>query len=333
MEYLDSRNLRITVPVGFKVASPTPIDSRLVVESVSQLYELENNNLAYYGLMVYCEEEDTYYKYSRNGWVSTNKTDSIVSHFSLVSPVRDDNGVITQKGSLSINTKASIDFIIQSIEEIKLLTLDKLTINSKNTVINGTEEIYLDSPKVTMRNGEYVGGENGQPAPVTLDINGAVNISHFIKAYSITIDYLNLGSTKPGIIIGGVTKLFNGHSDVSFSHAELTTILDNTSGYNLSNKLKAKAGNHVAWATLTAAGWSGSAVPYSQTVTVSGITDENPMLISGLEDGASAATQAEYIKAFGIISSGTGTFTVSSQSATFKVYKKPTTDCKIGLKG
>lgn len=84
--------------------------------------------------------------------------------------------------------------------------------------------------------------------------------------------------------------------------------------------------------TLSASGWTGNSAPYIQTVTVEGITEkDNPILVSALSDGADLATQKAYIKAFGIVSSGTGT--TGSGTVTFKVYKKPATDIKIGLKG
>lgn len=90
--------------------------------------------------------------------------------------------------------------------------------------------------------------------------------------------------------------------------------------------------NHTTEVTLTAAGWIGSAAPYMQTVNVAGATtDLEAILVSALSDGASAATQKAYSKAFGIISSGTAT--LGNGIATFKTYKKPATDCKVGLKG
>lgn len=86
-------------------------------------------------------------------------------------------------------------------------------------------------------------------------------------------------------------------------------------------------------ATLKAASWSGSAAPYSQAVTVSGITTSmNPILVSTLADGATAATQKSYNKAYAIISQGTANIT-SNGNITFKVYKKPSIDITVGLKG
>lgn len=89
---------------------------------------------------------------------------------------------------------------------------------------------------------------------------------------------------------------------------------------------------HVTQVTLSASGWSGSSAPYTQTVNVSNAKSSlEPILVSALNDGANADTQKAYAKAFGIISSGTAT--VGDGSATFKVYKKPATDCTVGLMG
>ena len=90
--------------------------------------------------------------------------------------------------------------------------------------------------------------------------------------------------------------------------------------------------NHVTEVTLTATGWTGSAAPYTQTITVSGATEDmEAMVVSALEDGATEAAQKSYSKAFGIVTSGTAY--LGEGTATFRVYKKPVTDIKIGLKG
>lgn len=89
---------------------------------------------------------------------------------------------------------------------------------------------------------------------------------------------------------------------------------------------------HVTEITLTAAGWTGDQAPYVQTVSVSGATEDmEPILVSALEDGAATDIQKAYVKAFGIISSGTAV--LGDGTATFKVYKKPTADVVVGLRG
>ncbi len=89
--------------------------------------------------------------------------------------------------------------------------------------------------------------------------------------------------------------------------------------------------NHVTELTLTAAGWEGGG-PFVQMVSVPGAAaDMEPLLVSALPDDADAAAQKTYTKAFGIISCGTAT--VGNGTVIFKAYKKPATDCKVGLKG
>ena len=79
--------------------------------------------------------------------------------------------------------------------------------------------------------------------------------------------------------------------------------------------------DHVALAVLPASGWTGSSAPYIQTVS----------LVCVLADGASLEVQKAYMKAFSLISSGTGV--LGEGVATFKVYKKPATDITVGLLG
>ena len=89
---------------------------------------------------------------------------------------------------------------------------------------------------------------------------------------------------------------------------------------------------HVTPVMLAVDGWTGTAAPYSQTVAVSGAKESmEPILVSAVEDGAGEADQKAYIKAFGIISSGTAC--VGDGEAIFKVYKKPVIDITVGLKG
>lgn len=89
---------------------------------------------------------------------------------------------------------------------------------------------------------------------------------------------------------------------------------------------------HVTPVTLPASGWTGDAAPFTQTVAVSGaIEGMEPMLVSALRLGASAAEQKAYIKAYGIICSGTAE--LGDGAAMFSVYKKPASDITVGLKG
>ncbi|RHP57405.1 hypothetical protein DWZ16_10950 [Clostridium sp. AF29-8BH] len=92
--------------------------------------------------------------------------------------------------------------------------------------------------------------------------------------------------------------------------------------------------NHVTTVTLTASGWNqieASGI-YSQQLSLDGVTAEDePLLVSALEDGADTSTQLAYSKAFGIVASGTAV--TGDGYVSFKTYKKPATDVTVGLKG
>lgn len=123
-------------------------------------------------------------------------------------------------------------------------------------------------------------------------------------------------------------------SDFNTWFSEIKGILGEDAATSLATQILElkKAMGEPALVTLTADGWTGTEAPYEQTVTVSGATaDMEPILVSALTDGAVVDVQKAYMKAYGIISSGTAT--LGDGSATFKVYKKPETDCMVGLKG
>ena len=90
--------------------------------------------------------------------------------------------------------------------------------------------------------------------------------------------------------------------------------------------------DHVALVVLPVSGWTGSSAPFTQTVSVEGAKENQDVrLVSALADGASLEVQKAYMKAFSIVSRGTGV--LGDGKATFKVYKKPATDITVGLQG
>lgn len=89
---------------------------------------------------------------------------------------------------------------------------------------------------------------------------------------------------------------------------------------------------HITPVILMKDAWIGTEAPYTQTVNIIGAKEEwNPILVSMLDDGATLEIQKSYVKAYSIISSGSGI--VNDGSATFTVYKKPEIDITVGLRG
>lgn len=130
------------------------------------------------------------------------------------------------------------------------------------------------------------------------------------------------------------TEVSNSDGTISFTDKTVYTQEGDSFGADDINSITKNVNqiNHITEVTLTADGWTGDTAPYEQVVDVSGIrADDNPILVSLLPDNASPTVQNAYMKAFGRISSGSGT--VVAGSITFRAYKKPVTDITIGLKG
>lgn len=98
------------------------------------------------------------------------------------------------------------------------------------------------------------------------------------------------------------------------------------------NKAMIERERNVTEVLLTAVDWQEENGLYIQTISVPGAEEDmDPVLYSALADEADAEARKAYKKAFGIISSGSGI--VRAGTATFKVDKKPATDCMVGLRG
>lgn len=98
------------------------------------------------------------------------------------------------------------------------------------------------------------------------------------------------------------------------------------------NKKEIEREKAVTEVLLTAADWQEENGLYIQTVSIPGAEEgTEPVLYSALPDDADAETRKAYKKAFGIIAGGSGS--IGAGTATFKVDKKPATDCTVGLRG
>ena len=90
--------------------------------------------------------------------------------------------------------------------------------------------------------------------------------------------------------------------------------------------------NVVKAVTVPYTGWTGDSVPYSQTISVSGVTAQStPELHSNMAKTLTLANQKKYISNYGKLSEGyieTGEGTV-----TFYVWKKTTSNISVLLKG
>lgn len=79
--------------------------------------------------------------------------------------------------------------------------------------------------------------------------------------------------------------------------------------------------------TLTSAGWTGSG-PFTQAVTVNGITNKNYEIYTNIPENYSVANAKNYLKAFGCITFGK----TETNKVTFQAYKKPSINISVRLR-
>lgn len=108
--------------------------------------------------------------------------------------------------------------------------------------------------------------------------------------------------------------------------------LDARMGKTLSDQIASvKTGAIDQIVNLTAAGWTGDTAPYSQTVNVTGMTDELLCeLFSACPKSATVAEREAYNEAFALVASGYAE--TADGSATFLVDEKPTIDIGVRIK-
>ena len=103
----------ITVASGFDLGAKTPLDSRLVAETLDELQEHIDNNRAYEGMMVYVKETQLTYQYLGERWmVFTNGGYSGQSTSIIV----DDLNSVLVNASLSANQGRVLREMIEMVQ-------------------------------------------------------------------------------------------------------------------------------------------------------------------------------------------------------------------------
>jgi hypothetical protein len=144
----------------------------------------------------------------------------------------------------------------------------------------------------------------------TVKVNGTALTPDSSKAVNVTVPTLANNATTTA---GGMA-------------------LDARMGKTLSDQISSvKAGAIDQIVNLTAAGWTGDAAPYSQTVNVTGMTEDLLCeLFSACPKTATVAEREAYNEAFSLVASGYAE--TADGSATFLVDEKPAIDIGVRIK-
>ncbi len=149
----------------------------------------------------------------------------------------------------------------------------------------------------------------------------------YTTSVSLVVEIVVLKNTNAAITFDNVSlyKDPNVHDitlDTISTNAPQTKLVKNT--LNTMNKITPVA--------LLVDGWIGDVAPFSQTVNVVGMTENDDVtIVNMLPIGSTLDTQKAYNKAFGIVTSGAGE--TNNGSITFYAYKKPVISIVIGLRG
>lgn len=156
------------------------------------------------------------------------------------------------------------------------------------------------------------------------------------KAYSASVAGVDSGTVKTAASASSATKSTQDSSgqQINSTYIKGISVSGNTLTYTKGNGATAaidlKQPPSISYATFTASGWAGSSAPYTQTVSVSGITsNDEPLLIQYKEPSMTAASLNAYNKAFAILADGFGE--TSNGSVTWTCLKKPAADIKVGF--
>lgn len=159
--------------------------------------------------------------------------------------------------------------------------------------------------------------------------------------FGFIVDFDGIYTTSISLVVE-IIVIKNTNAAITFDNVSLykdpnvkDIVLDTTSTNSPQTKLvknTLNTMNKITPITLTADGWIGTDAPFTQTVNVAGMTENDDVtIVNMLAKGSTLDTQKAYNKAYGIITSGAGE--TNNGSVTFYAYKKPVINIIIGLRG
>lgn len=166
---------------------------------------------------------------------------------------------------------------------------------------------------------------------ISMTINGGVATGTLVKFVSpcdcVGVTALNINGKSYAFVdsMGNtIAELSGGTGGVFVSGAVIAAVIDEeSSNAYIQNAAKAKPTANDVDAVLTAAGWSGSEAPYTQTVAVSGVTADSNGTVGVSESATDAQYQSAMIAMLRKTAQADGSITVKAYG------EKPTVNIPI----
>lgn len=193
-------------------------------------------------------------------------------------------------------------------------TTYKLSKSGSTVTLTGSDG---STTSVTDDNTTYSSLKN----PYSLDIqNNGNTVASYDGSTAKTANFTNATSSADGLMSAADKSKLDGVASTYATKGELNDQI-----------LSVKAGAIDQIVNLTAAGWTGDAAPYSQTVNVTGMTEDLLCeLFSACPKSATVSERKTYNKAYAIVASGYAETT--DGSATFLVNEKPAIDIGVRIR-
>lgn len=230
----------ITVASGFDLGAKSPLDSRIVVNTVEERDAHVTNNRAYNGMIVYVIEDKTTYQYLDGEWVifGAEVIDNLASDSTTKGLSANQGRVLDEKISVVndevkqvSNELSSVNEKLDNIGETLEHTHDYNELTNKPTIPSVVSQLTNDANYATKEyvdsRIEGVGVYIGTTAPentglIWIDATTPYNLSPNSYKERLRLDYISMVNKtyfKLLAIQSNISKLENKINEISIDHA------------------------------------------------------------------------------------------------------------------
>lgn len=266
----------ISIKTNFDLGANLPIDSRLVAESLTSLYNAGyNENNSYVGMLVYVTEEDAYYKLS--GYDTTSGTASTDECWDQLAALEGTTFTEEDRAKLDGIEEGANNYVHPE-SGVTAGTYRSVTVDEQGHVTAGTNPTTLDEYGITEVEAEKITGTISIENLPQGALERLVIVEDDNARFALTVDDVQAGDTVK-VSSTGIMYFVKD-----------TDNLDNEDGYE---EYTAGTATSVAWSGITDK--PDTYTPSEHTHTVSEITDfpdslKNPEKLTVTVDG----TATEY---------------------------------------